>query len=117
MLKTAPKASPEAAHRLSQPVMPRMKHPGDSCSFASYTAGQLSKQRTKREQQRRAEREYEAAKQEALEGFRRAKAQVSRLPHSDKHVLAGHTQAYIQSGQCADNKTPSSSIAFQHFDA
>jgi hypothetical protein len=94
-----------------------MKHPGDSCSFASYTAGQLSKQRTKREQQRRAEREYEAAKQEALEGFRRAKAQVSRLPHSDKHVLAGHTQAYIQSGQCADNKTPSSSIAFQHFDA
>jgi hypothetical protein len=91
VLKTAPKASHEAVHRLSQPVRPRLKHPGDSCSFASYTAGQLSKQRTKREQQRRAEQAYEAAKQEALQGFRRAKAQVSRMLHAVKQCTYRHT--------------------------
>lgn len=87
VLKTAPKASSDAAHRLSLPSKPRLKHPGDSCSFARHTAAELSKQRARREQRRREEQQYQAAAQEALQGYQRAKAQV-RSAHDRRVAVA-----------------------------
>lgn len=77
VLKTAPKANPATLQRLSRPKHAVVRHPGDSCMYAGWKSLQLSKQRAAREQQKRDEARYEAARQEALQGWLRAREQVS----------------------------------------
>lgn len=76
-MQNTPRASPDAVQRLSQPKKPRVKAPGDSCAFAKCHASQLQKQRMRQEATRREEQQLQAAKAEALQGWHRAKQQVS----------------------------------------
>lgn len=75
MLKAAPKAKAATIQRLSRPRNTRS--PTDACTYADYKAAQLGKQRAAHEQRQREEAAYEAARQEALQGWLRAKEQVS----------------------------------------
>jgi hypothetical protein len=77
VLKAAPKANPATLQRLSQPKHAVVRYPGDSCSYAGWKSLQLSKQRAARERQEREEAQYEAARQEALQGWLRARQKVS----------------------------------------
>lgn len=77
VLKTAPTASPAAIMRLSRPIKPWQQQAGGVCEFAKQKTTQLSKQRHTRALHEREEEQYEAAKQEALQGWYRAKEQVS----------------------------------------
>jgi hypothetical protein len=76
VLKAAPKANPDTLQRLSRPKHSVVRHPGDSCSYAGWKSVQLSKQRAAREQHERDEAQYEAARQETLHGWLRAREQV-----------------------------------------
>lgn len=77
MLKAAPKANSATLQRLSRPKNARPRNTGDACLYADWKSTQLSKQRELREQQEREEAKYEAARQEALQGWLKAREQVS----------------------------------------
>lgn len=74
VLKTAPTASRAAVNRLSQPQ--GVAAAGTVCEFAQQKVVQLRKQRAAWKQQRQDNQQYEAAKQEALQGWHRMRQQV-----------------------------------------
>lgn len=87
VLQAAPKAKAATIQRLSRPRNTRS--PTDACAYAGYKAAQLGKQRAAHEQRQREEAAYEAARQEALQGWLRAKEQVS-LEDTPQHSRSAH---------------------------
>lgn len=87
VLKTAPTASPAAIMRLSRPTKPWQQQAGGGCEFAKQKTTQLSKQRHTRVLHECEEEQYAAAKQEALQGWYRAKEQVSNQ-YTNQYTVA-----------------------------